>query len=165
MWKQALLFACTGLLPPILFHSKIRFNSPFNRCSNVSFFCANGGAFEEIRIFKPMVRYAPRLNQYLWNGWPRIAQNCPGYHFKKFRFQQCPAPSDYFNLMGLIKASTVSQNVPILRSSKISISEEFLKNHYLGNRWSWTLYIFFKAPFRQISLLEMPSWISWLKFV
>ena len=33
-----------------------------------SFFCANGGAFEEIRIFKAMVRYAPRLNQYLLNG-------------------------------------------------------------------------------------------------
>ena len=33
-----------------------------------SFFCANGGAFEEIRIFKSMIRYAPRLNQYLWNG-------------------------------------------------------------------------------------------------
>ena len=33
-----------------------------------SFCCANGGAFEEIRIFKAMVRYAPRLNQYLWNG-------------------------------------------------------------------------------------------------
>ena len=99
-----------------------------------SFFCANGGAFDEIRIFKAMVLYATAFKSISLERLTVDRPDLSGYHFTKFRFQQCPGPSDYLILRCLIQASMVSQNLLILRSSKIRISEDFVKNHYLGNR-------------------------------
>ena len=65
-----------------------------------SFFCANGGAFEEIRICKAMVRYATTFKSISLERLTVDRPDLSRVPFHKFRFQQCPGPSDYFKFKG-----------------------------------------------------------------